>query len=145
MKKVLTASIMALSSLTALSACANNSGPVNSNTHPVMQSHHAQYANNGQGHMAMNQGMNTMMAELNLSATQKAQIQALRQSNRGHHMQNREAMMNILTPEQRQKLATMRAQHMKQGGHMMNRGGHMNQNKRMHQNQHMNQNRHMSQ
>ena len=53
-------------------------------------------------------------------------------------MQNREAMMNILTPEQRQKLATMRAQHMKQGGHM-NQDGHMINKGHMNQEGHMNQ------
>jgi Spy/CpxP family protein refolding chaperone len=88
--------------------------------------------------------MSNMMAELNLSTNQKAQIQALRQNNRGNHMQNREAMMNILTPEQRQKLATMRAQHMKQGGHMMKRG-HMNQDGHMINKGHMNQEGHMNQ
>jgi len=142
MKKLLLNATLALSSLTAISACANTNA---NNTMPhnnMQQMHH----NKGSQHMhsGMNTMMGNMMAELNLSANQKAQIQALRQNNRGNHMQTREAMMNILTPEQRQKLATMRAQYMKQGGHMMKRG-HMNQDGHMMNKGHMNQEGYMNQ
>ena len=141
MKKLLLNATLALSSLTAISACANT------NANNTMPHNNMQQMQHNKGSQHMHSGMNTMMsnmmAELNLSANQKAQIQALRQNNRGNHMQNREAMMNILTPEQRQKLATMRAQHM-QGGHMMNRG-HMNQDGHMINKGHMNQEGHMNQ
>lgn len=95
----------------------------------------------------MHSGIQTMMSGLNLTADQVAQMQALRQANRGKRMQNHQAMLEILTPEQRQKLAQMQSQHMNNGshmnnhymnknGHMMNRGGHMNDG-------HMNNNSHM--
>ncbi|MGP4789399.1 hypothetical protein ACTXGJ_09770 [Psychrobacter sp. 1Y11] len=138
MKKLLISATLALSSLTAISACANTNAR-NTMPHNNMQQIH--HNNSGQH---MRNSMNTMMAELDLTAQQKAQIQAFKQNKRGDHMQTREAMMNILTPEQRQKLATMRAQHMKQGGHMMKRG-HMNQEGHMMNKGHMNQNSHMNQ
>lgn len=150
MKNLLISATLALSSLTAISASANTNA---SNTMPhnnmQPQMHHNNTANSGQrgqhmGNMGMRSGMDTMMAELNLTANQKAQIQALRQNNRGNRMQNREAMLKILTPEQRQKLDQMRSKYMNQGGHMMKRG-HMNQEGHMMNQGHMHQNNHMNQ
>lgn len=147
MKKILITAVIALSSLTTLSACANNNGTASNTTHHNNMQHHDQYTNSG--HMGMRGAMNNMLVQLNLTAEQKAQMQALRQSaikqdSRSTRMQNHQAMLAILTAEQRQKLAQMQSQHMNNGssmnsshmnndGHMMNRGQHMNQNSTMNQ------------
>jgi len=118
MKKLLISSVVAASSLFAITACANVGEAKDATSAPTMQHH-----NQGQ----MQAQMQNMMSELNLTADQRAQMQAMRQNNSGNHMQNHNAMMQILTPEQRQKLTQIRSQHMQQDGHMMNKDGHMNQ------------------
>lgn len=132
MKKIVITAAVALFSLTTISACANNNGTANNAAHHNnMQQHHSQYADSA--HMGMGSGMNNMMAQLNLTAEQKAQLQSLRQNNRSHRMQNHQATLEILTPEQRQKLTQMQSQHMNNGGHMMNKGHTMNKGQHMNQ------------
>lgn len=116
MKKLLLSSVVAVSSLFAITACANIGEAKDATSAPAMQHH-----NQGQ----MQAQMQNMMSELNLTAEQRAQMQAMRQNNSGNHMQNRDAMMQILTPEQRQKLTQMRSQHMQKDGQMMNQDSHM--------------------
>lgn len=115
MKNLVLGSVVAVSSLFALTACANV-GAATDNT--------PRYKTMPQGQMQAQR--QNMMSELNLTATQQAQMQAIRQNNRGNRAQNHEAMMQILTPAQRQQVQQMQAQRMSQGGRMMNqgRGGH---------------------
>ena len=50
------------------------------------------------------------MSQLNLTAAQQTKIAAIRQSNRGERMQNHNAIMEVLTAEQRAKLETLKSQ-----------------------------------
>lgn len=134
MKKLLISSVVAVSSLFAITTYANVGQATDATSTPTNSAPTMQHHNQGQMHAQMQAQMQNMMSELNLTAEQQAQMQAMRQNNSGNHMQNRDAMMQILTPEQRQKLTQMRSQHMQQGGHMMNKDGHM-----------MNQDGHMTQ
>ncbi|WP_201617962.1 hypothetical protein [Psychrobacter urativorans] len=102
MKKLLISSILATSSLFALTACAGVNAATDTNASTQMQKQHKG-------------GMKNPLSELNLTATQQAQMQALRENNRGKHMQNREAMMQILTPEQREKMSQLMADRMAAG------------------------------
>ena len=98
MKKLLMSSILATSSVFALTACAGVNAATDSSA--ATQIHYKKAS------------MNNPFSELNLSASQQAQMQALRENNRGKQMQNREAMMQILTPEQREKMTQLRADRM---------------------------------
>lgn len=113
MKKLFISSIVMASSLFTVAACAQT-GAMNTMPQSDMQ----------QGQMQQNM-MSNMASALNLTAEQQAQMQAIRQNNRGNHMQNHNAMMQVLTPKQRQKMAEIRSQYMNQGGQMMNKGRHM--------------------
>ncbi len=135
MKKLLMSSVIAVSSLFAIAACAQT-GATNPNiNHP----HHnnMQQSNHHQGQMGV--GAHNMMSQLNLSAAQRNQMQAIMRNNQTNYTQKRAAMMQILTPAQRQQMSQMRSQHMDQDhhrmnkGHMMNRGqgGHMMNNDHM--------------
>ncbi len=131
MKKVLISSIIAASSLLAITAGANTSAMSNANPHHNMKMQHY-----SEGQMNRQQNMMENMASmLNLTDSQQAQIRAIRQNNRVSPMQNHQAMMEILTPEQRQKLSQMQPQRMNQGSRMMNKDGRMNQGGRMNMNQ----------
>lgn len=121
MKKLLISSVVAVSSLFAITACANVGQATDATSTPTSPAPTMQHHNQGQ----MQAQMQNMMSELNLTADQRAQMQAIRQNNSGNYTQNHNAMMQILTPEQRQKLTQMRSQHMQQGSRMMNQGGHM--------------------
>lgn len=127
MKKLLMSSVIIASSLFTVAACAQTNA-----TNPIMNNmpHHNMQQQHGQMQQNM---MSNMASTLNLTADQQAQIQAIRQNNRGNHMQNSNAIMQVLTPEQRQKLQQMQSQRMNQGGHMMNQGqdGRINQGGRM--------------
>jgi protein CpxP len=98
MKKLLMSSILATSSIFALTACAGVNAATDSSAATQMQ-----YKKGG---------MNNPFSELNLTASQQAQMQALRENKSGKQMQNREAMMQILTPEQREKMTQLRADRM---------------------------------
>ncbi len=143
MKKLLMTSVIAVSSLFTIAACAQGGGMANPAPHHNMNMQHY-----SQAQMPQNM-ISNMATELNLTANQQAQIQAIRQNNRGTGIQNHNAMMQVLTPEQRQKLSQIQSQRMNQDGRMMNQdhgnrmhqGGHMmNQNNRMHKGGQMNMN-----
>lgn len=116
-------SVIAVSSLFTIAACAQGGGMTNPTPHHNMNMQHY-----SQAQMPQNM-ISNMATELNLTASQQAQIQAIRQNNRGTGIQNHNAMMQVLTPEQRQKLSQIQSQRMNQDGQMMNQG-HGN---RMHQ------------
>ncbi len=144
MKKLLMTSVIAVSSLFTIAACAQGGGMTNPTPH-----HNMNMQNYSQAQMPQNM-ISNMATELNLTANQQAQIQAIRQNNRGTGIQNHNAMMQVLTPEQRQKLVQIQSQRMNQGGQMMNqgqgsrmhKGGQMNMNQRQNI---QNQNRNMNQ
>ncbi|WP_435980517.1 Spy/CpxP family protein refolding chaperone [Psychrobacter sp. DM4] len=107
MKKLLLSTVLAASSVFAITACTSVGANTDTPATTQMQKQHK----NG-----MKDGGRGSMSQLNLSATQQAQLQALKQNNRSNRMQNREAMLNILTADQRAQLATMQSE--KQGkGH----------------------------
>lgn len=138
-------SVIAVSSLFTIAACAQGGAMTN----PTPQ-HNMNLQPSNQAQMPQNM-ISNMASELNLTPNQQAQMQAIRQNNRGNHRQNHNEMMQILTPEQRQKLAQIQSQRRGQGGHMMNQGqgsrmnqgGHMmnqGQGNRMHKGGHRNMN-----
>lgn len=124
MKNIIVGSVVAVSSLLAITACANvDTATSNTSSHNAMP----------QGQMQSQR--HNMMAGINLTPTQQAQIQAIRQNNRGTGVKNHDAILQVLTPEQRQKLQQMQAQHMSQGGHMTKQGRnhhHMNKGRGNH-------------
>lgn len=159
MKNLMIITAIAVSSVLTITACAHDNRPMNhkattnSSTSDTRYHHMQQQEWMGMGHM----GMNAMMSELDLTANQRTQIQALRrnhqgQNHQGNYQQHHAAMMQILTPAQQKKLTERHAQY-RNNGHHMNNGGHMNRNGNMmnqdghHMNRghHMNQNHHMNQ
>ncbi len=137
-------SVIAVSSLFTIAACAQGGGMANPAPH-----HNTNMQHYSQAQMPQNM-ISNMATELNLTVNQQAQIQAIRQNNRGTGIQNHNAMMQVLTPEQRQKLLQIQSQRMNQGGQMMNqgqgscihKGGQTNMNQRQNI---QNQNRNMNQ
>ncbi len=137
MKKLLMSSVIAISSLTAFTACANVGAATDTRAY-----HNMPHGNPGQMHMQ------SPLSQLDLTANQRAQIQAIRQNNRGNRTQNHAAIMQILTPEQQKQLSEIQSQymnndnrmrrgehhmnyHMNRDGHHMNRGRHMNKDGHM--------------
>lgn len=135
MKKLLVSSVIAVSSLFAITACANVGAATDTNAYQTMPMQNQNWSQ-------------SPISQLDLTATQRAQIQAIRQNNRGNRMQNHDAIMQVLTAEQRSQLTELqnqrRALRQEQGGRMMKQGHHMNQGQRMHQGQHMRQGRPMN-
>lgn len=115
MKKLVMASVVALSSVFAVSACTSVGANTDTPASTSMQKHHK--GSMKQGHMK------GPFSQLNLSDTQKAQMQAIRQNSHNAHVQTRAAMEAVLTDEQRKQLADMRAQRQAHHG-MYKRGGH---------------------
>ncbi|WP_367107464.1 hypothetical protein [uncultured Psychrobacter sp.] len=141
MKKLLTSSILALSSVFALTAC--TSVDANTDTQPPTTQMQKQY----QGKMhkgSMKDGrMRGPFAQLNLTATQQAQIQAIKQNNSGDRMQKREAIMQVLTAEQRNELARLKVERQakrKSHGKEMKKGKYQDQGQHINQNQSLLQN-----
>lgn len=137
MKNLMISTAIAISSVLTVTACAHDNRPMDHKTTNSNGSaneapnHHMQQEWMGMGHS----GMNTMMSELDLTATQRTQIQALRrnhqgQNHQGNYQQQHAAMMQILTPAQQKKLTERHSQYMN-NGHHMNNGGHMNRNGNM--------------
>nr|WP_317199376.1 hypothetical protein [uncultured Psychrobacter sp.] len=113
MKKLLLGAALATSSVFALTACTSVGANTDTPATTQMQKQHKG---------GMKDGSRGFMSQLNLSAAQQAQLQALKQNNKNNRMQNREAMLNILTPEQRAQLATMTSEKQGKGhrrGHQM--------------------------
>ncbi len=122
MKKLLLSSVIAVSGLFALSACANV-GAATEGT-----SYHST-----QNHMQHKNAKKNPFSELNLTATQQAQIQAIRENSRGERLKNHDAMMQVLTAEQRAQLTKLKAerQALRQGqSGYKNKGNHMNKTER---------------
>lgn len=65
-------------------------------------------------------GQHNPWSQLNLSAAQQAQIQAIQQSNKGNRMQKREAVIKVLTPEQRQQLEALKSERQHHGRRGLN-------------------------
>ncbi len=117
MKKLLMTSVVALSSVFAVTACTSVGATTDTTASTSMQKNYKS---------GMKQGsMSGPFSQLNLSATQKAQMQAIRQNSRNERGQTREAMEAVLTAEQRTQLATMRAQRQSRGHQGMNNKGGM--------------------
>ena len=102
MKKVIMASVVALSSVFAVTACTSVGATTDTTASTSMQKHHKGGMKDG--------GMRGPLTELNLSATQKAQIEAIRQNSQNERAQTREAIEAVLTAEQRAQLAEMKAE-----------------------------------
>lgn len=98
MKKVLMGSIIAISSVFTLAACANV-GAASTDS--------ASY-NSTQNKMQKKSHPHAPFAQLNLTTSQQAQIKAIRENESNVRMQNHDAIMKILTAEQREKLATLK-------------------------------------
>ena len=137
MKKLLLSSVIAVSGLFALSACTNVGAATEGASYHSTQTH-MQHKNHKQN----------PFSELNLTATQQAQIQAIRENNRGERMKNHDAMMQVLTAEQRAQLTKLKAerQALRQSkGARMDKGQHMNNGKHMSRGQYMHKGQPMSQ
>lgn len=102
MKKIVMGSLLALSSVFTITACTSVGASTDTSASTPMQKHHQ-----GKTHK---QGMKGTLAQLNLSAAQQSQLKAIRQSNSGDRMQKREAMMKVLTNEQRAQLETLKSE-----------------------------------
>lgn len=131
MNKLLMSSVIVASSLFTIAAYAQSTmtnPAVNNMPHSNMHQQHKQ--------MQINM-MSNMASMLDLTADQQAQIQAIRQNNRGNHMQNSAAIIQVLTPDQRQKLQQIQSQRMNRGdihhSQMMyqDQAGRINQGGRM--------------
>ena len=121
MKKLVMASVVALSSVFAVTACTSVGANTETPASTSMQKHH-------KGGMKQD-GMKGAFSQLNLTATQKAQMQAIRQNSRTERLQTREAMEAVLTAEQRKQLADMKAQRQAKGHHGMHKRGSHNMGK----------------
>ena len=111
MKKLLMASVLATSSIFAVTACTSVGATTDTSTSSSLQK---QYKG------ANKDGMRGPLAQLNLSATQQAQIQAIKKNNRNERVQTREAIQQVLTVEQRAQLDSMKSERKGKG----RRGGH---------------------
>lgn len=119
MKKLLMGSVLALSSVFAVTAC--TSVNATTDTRPAaskMQNHYKEGMQRG--------GLNGPMSQLDLTATQQAQIKAIMEAKQGNRkaerekykterMQTHNAVLQVLTPEQREKLAKIKADKMAKG------------------------------
>lgn len=115
MKKLLMGSVLAMSSVFAVTACTS----VNATTDTAPTTSKMQHKDG-----MKKGGMRGPMSQLDLTATQQAQLQALKQNNRGERMQNREAMLAILTAEQRAQLETLKSERQAKGHRRShNKGG----------------------
>lgn len=109
MKKLLMSSVLAVSSVFAVTAC--TSVNATTDTAPVthMQKQHQGGMNKG--------GMRGPMSQLNLTAAQQTKIQGIMQQNNNNHMQKHNSVMEVLTAEQRQTLAKLKAERKTKGHH----------------------------
>ncbi len=133
MKNLLMSSAIAVSSLLVITACANTSAATDTKPSSAMQNQNnmMQMQNRSGGMNA-----NSPLSQLNLSTTQQTQIQSIMQNNRGEPMQNHNAVLQVLTPEQRTQLNQLMADRMASGqqgqrgskGKMQNRSGGMGAN-----------------
>ncbi|WP_201618342.1 hypothetical protein [Psychrobacter urativorans] len=103
MKKLLINSALAVSSLLAITACANTSPATDTTPHNMMQN------------KSVSPGASSPLSQLNLTTTQQTKIQSIMQNNRGEPMKNHNAVLQILTPEQRAQLNQLMADRMKSG------------------------------
>lgn len=106
MKKLLMGSALALSSVFAVSACTSVGATTDTTPTTKMQKNYKAGMKEGM-HKG---GMRGPMSQLNLTAAQQTKIAAIKQSNRGERMQNHNAIMEVLTAEQRAKLETLKSQ-----------------------------------
>ncbi|MBE0407207.1 Spy/CpxP family protein refolding chaperone [Psychrobacter sp. AOP22-C1-22] len=111
MRKLLMASVLATSSVFAVTACTSVGATTDTAASTQMQKQHKG---------SNKDGMRGGFSQLNLSAAQQTQIQTIRQNSNVDRQKEREAMMNVLTTEQRAQLETMKSER-KDRGH---RGGH---------------------
>lgn len=111
MKKLLMASVLATSSIFAVTACTSVGASTDTPASTQMQKQHKGINKDG---------MRGPLAKLNLSATQQSQIQAIKKNSRNERVQTREAIQQVLTVEQRAQLDSMKSER-KDRGH---RGGH---------------------
>ena len=105
MKKLLMSATLAVSSLLVITACANTSAATDTKPYNTMQNQNR----------SVGPGANSPLAQLDLTASQQAQIQEIMQNNRGERMQNHDAIQKILTPEQRQKMTQLKEDRMASG------------------------------
>ncbi len=105
MKKLLMNSALAVSSLLAITACANTSAVTDTTPYNAMQN----------TSKSVSQDKNSPFSQLNLTASQQTQIQSIMQNNRGEPMQNHNAVLEILTPKQRTQLNQLMADRMASG------------------------------
>ncbi|MEN2750977.1 hypothetical protein AAIR29_04945 [Psychrobacter sp. FBL11] len=120
MKKLLMGSALAMSSVLAVTACTS----VNATTDTAPTTSKMQHHKTGMKDGMHKGGMRGPLSQLDLTATQQAQLQALKQNNRSERMQNREAMLAILTAEQRAQLETLKSERQAKGHrHSHNKGG----------------------
>lgn len=113
MKKLLVSSIVTVSSLFAMVVYAQTS-----TTNPAMNnvSHHNVMQHQGQI------GIQNMLSHLNLTNYQQNQMRVIMQNNQFNHTQRHNAILQVLTPGQRTKMAQIRSEHRQRGDHMMHQG-----------------------
>lgn len=109
MKKLLMSSALALTSVFAVTACTSVNATTETTPATAMQKHHQSGMNKGR--------MMGSMSQLNLTAAQQTKIQAIMQQNNNDHMKMHNAVMEVLTKEQRETLATLKAERQEKGHH----------------------------
>ena len=105
------ASVLATSSIFAVTACTSVGASTDTPASTQMQKQHKGINKDG---------MRGPLAQLNLSAAQQSQIQTIKQNGRNERVQTREAIQQVLTVEQRAQLDSMKSERKGKG----RRGGH---------------------
>ncbi|MGM8909530.1 Spy/CpxP family protein refolding chaperone [Psychrobacter sp. 1U1] len=120
MKKLLMGSVLAMSSVFTVTACTSVNATTDTAPTTSKMQHHKAGVKGGM-HKG---GMRGPMSQLDLTTTQQAQIKAIMQEKHGERMQNREAMLAILTAEQRAQLETLKSERQAKGHRRShNKGG----------------------
>lgn len=101
MKKLVMASVLATSGIFAVTASTSVGATTDTSASPSLQK---QYKGTNKD------DVRGPLSQLNLSATQQSQIQAIKQNGRNERLQTREAIQKVLTVEQRAKLDSMKSE-----------------------------------
>lgn len=117
MKKLLMASVLATSSIFAVTACTSVGATADTSASSSLQKQHKG---------TNKDGTRGPLAQLNLSATQQAQIQAIKQNSRNERVQTREAIQQVLTVEQRAQLDSMTSERKSKGRQGHHKKGQQN-------------------
>ena len=122
MKHLVMASVLATSSIFAVTACTSVGATTDTSASTSLQQHYKGMSKDG---------VRGPLAQLNLSAAQQSQIQALKQNGHNERVQTRAAIQQILTVEQRAQLDSIKSERGNKGRQGQHKAG---QHKRGHYN-----------